>query len=87
MSCLLSGGTILVFALGVVLGLAAAALSIGLWWTSDPRFQRAVPGFAIRALGDGLARLQSELPARGAHADQAQRCTELCATVQRLINE
>ena len=77
----------LVFGLGAASGLIVAGLVANLWWWSYRRTRRAVFGFVLGALATALRDLQVQdfHPATG--GNDLQRCIDLCASLQRLMDE
>jgi hypothetical protein len=69
--------------LGALFGLASGSIGWAVWWLVERRTQRAVVGFAVRALLGALR----ELDAEGPDAVRVRRCLELCAAVARLVDE
>ena len=73
------------FGLGALSGLVLAALVANLWWAAHCRLRRMVLGAAVDTLAARVERLRRDAVAFGPDGDDLQRCTELCAAVQRLV--
>ena len=71
------------FGLSALSGLALAALAGNLCWAAHCRLRRMVLGTAADTLAARLEDLRQDTA--GLHADDLQRCAELCATAQRLV--
>ena len=74
-----------ILGLGVLSGAVLAALVANVWWAAHRRLHRMVLGTAVDTLAARLERLRHDAVAFGPDGDDLQRCAELCATVQRLV--
>ena len=73
------------FVAGGLCGLTIGAVGFLLWWMGQRQMRQNVFGFILGALLQALDDLQADL--LGNHADQARRCRDLCASLQRLIGQ
>ena len=86
MGCLAGSGLTpgLIFAIGAAAGVIVAGLAANLWWLSYRRTRRAVVGFTAGALTTALRELERN---GGRDPAELRRCADLCAGLQRLIDE
>ena len=86
MGCLAGSGPTpgLIFAVGAAAGVIAAGLAANLWWLSYRGTRRAVVGFTAGALTTALRELECS---GGRDPAELRRCADLCAGLQRLIDE
>ena len=76
-----------VFGLGAAAGLMVAGLVANLWWWGYQRSRRAMFGFVLGALATALRDVQAERIHHVTGGNDLQRCIDLCASLQRLLDE
>ena len=77
----------LVFGLGAASGLIVGGLVANLGWWSYRRTRQAVFGFVLRALATALREVRAQGFHRAGGGNDLQRCIDLCASLQRLMDE